>query len=227
MKLVDRFGALCGGLSILLVTVGGDVLGTPPGPQVPHPSGQQDLEYLRWLADHPSAQVGVSFELLGFTLLILFIGYVSTRVRAAGWLAAAALAGGVIGVAIKLGSAAPMFAAYLLRDEISPPTARVLVDMNGGAFVMTWLPMGLFVACAAAGGVVTNLWGRPLGWFGVLAGSATVAAAAVTGVHVLSAFFVPYLLCMLWILIISLRLGLRRSTAGVTATPSSPVPVRA
>jgi hypothetical protein len=32
-----------------------------------------------------------------------------TRVRAGGWLAAAALAGGVIAIAVKLASAAPMF----------------------------------------------------------------------------------------------------------------------
>ena len=120
MKLVDRFGALCGALSILLVTVGSDALSTPPGPQVAHPTGQQDVDYLRWLADNLAAQVGVSLDMLGFAVLILFMGFVSTRVRAAGWLAVAALAGGVIGVAIKLGSAAPMFAAYLLRDEITP-----------------------------------------------------------------------------------------------------------
>ena len=227
MKLVDRFGALCGALSILLVIVGSDVLGTPPGVQVAHPSGQQDVDYLRWLAENPSAQLGVSVELLGFALLILFIGFVATRVRDAGWLASAALAGGVIEVAIKLGSAAPMFAAYLLRDEISPQTARVLVDMNGAAFVTTWLPMGIFVGCTAAAGMITNVLGKVLGWFGVVAGSAALLATVATGVHILSAFFVPYLLCLLWILMVSLRLGFTRSAAGMAPAAAAPVPVGA
>ena len=103
--------------------------------------------------------------------MIVFISYLSTRVRDAGWLATAALAGGLIEVAIKLGSGAPMFAAYLLRDEISPETARVLIDMNGAAFVISWLPLGLFVACAAGAGMRVGVLGRVLGWGGVVVGS--------------------------------------------------------
>jgi len=221
MKLWDRVGALSGALSILLGVIGSDVLGTPPGPQSAHPTGQQALENLRWLAENPSAQVGVSLELLGFAFQIVFIGYICTRVREAGWLATAALAGGVIEVAVKLGSGAPVFAAYLLRDEISPETARLLVDMNGAAFVTTWLPMGIFVACAAAAGMVTHVLGRVLGWFGVLAGGAAVIATAATGVHLLSAFFVPFLLCLLWTLLVSLRLGLQRTATAVPEEPSA------
>jgi hypothetical protein len=227
MKLVDRLAALSGALSILLVIVGSDVLSTPPGEQAAHPTGQQDVEYLRWMADNPAAQVGVSLELLGLGLMILFIAYISNRVRAAGWLAAAALAGGVVEVAVKLGSGAPMLAAYLLRDEITPQTARVLVDMNGAAFVATWLPMGIFVASGAAAGMVTNVLGRVLGWFGVVAGCGAMVATAVSGVHVLSAFFVPFLLCLLWILMVSLRLGFARSTAAAMAEAAQPLPVGA
>lgn len=41
--------------------------------------------------------------------------------------------------------------------------------------------------------------------------------------HVLSAVFVPWLLCMLWILLVSLRLGLTRSGGQVPAS-SIPAP---
>lgn len=216
MKLSDRLAAACGAATVILVIVGGDVLGTPPGPQTTHPSGAQDLDNLTWIADNPSAQVGVALELLGFVLMIVFISYLATRFRDAGWLATAALAGGLIEVAIKLGSGAPMLAAYMLRDEISPETARVLIDMNGAAFVLTWLPLGLFVACAAGAGMSVGALGRTLGWGGVVVGVITVLLTAATGVHVLSAIFVPMLLCILWTLIVSLRLAFQRSASPVT-----------
>jgi hypothetical protein len=213
MKVMDRLAAGCGAATVLLVVVGSDVLGTPPGPQTTHPTGQRVLDIMNWVANTPSAQVGVALELLGFVLMIVFISYLSTRVRDAGWLATAALAGGLIQVAIKLGSGAPMFAAYMLRDEISPETARVLIDMNGAAFVISWLPLGLFTACAAGACLSVGVLGRVLGWGGVVVGVATVVMTAATGVHVLSAIFVPMLLCLLWMLIVSLRLAFQRSAS--------------
>ena len=119
-----------------------------------------------------------------------------------GWLATAALAGGVIAIAVKLASAAPMFASYVLRDGISPEMARVLTDMNSAAFVVDWLPTGMFAAGAA---LAARALGRILGWGGVVAGS-----GAVTGVHVLAANALLFLLCLLWILLVSVRLAVQR-----------------
>ena len=211
MKLSDRLAAACGALTVLLVVVGSDVLGTPPDPQPEHPTGQQDLDHLQWVADNPSAQAGIVLELMGFVLMIVFISYVSTRFRDAGWLATAALAGGLLEVGIKLASGAPVFAAYVLRGEIDPMTARMLIDMNGAAFVISWLPLGLFVACAAGAGLRLGELGRVLGWGGVVVGVVTVIVTAATGVHVLSAIFVPMLLCILWTLVVSLRFAFQRS----------------
>jgi hypothetical protein len=81
MKVLDRFGALSGAAGIVMTTVGSDVLGTAPGPQVAHPTGQQGLDHLHWLAGDTAAQVGITLELLGFAASIVFIGYLCTRVR--------------------------------------------------------------------------------------------------------------------------------------------------
>ena len=221
MKVADRIGALTGAASTVLLIIGNDVLGTPPGRHDAHASGQQDLADLHWLAGHPSAQAGVGLEFLGFSLMIVFIAYLSWRVRAAGWLAAAALAGGVIEIAVKLASASPRLTAYVLRDDLSPNIARVLVDMNSTAFVLTWLPAGIFVACAAGAGLLTHTFGRVLGWGGIVAGASLTLVTAAIGVHVLFAVFIPWVLCMLWILLVSLRLGLSRSREQVQS-PSIP-----
>lgn len=223
MNVADRLGALSGAASTLLIIIGNDVLGAHAASHDIHPSGQQDLIDLQWLADHPAAQVGVGLELLGLSLMIVFVAYLSTRVRAAGWLATSALAGGLIYIAVKLASASPMLTAYLLRDDLSPQTARVLIDMNSTAFVMTWLPAGIFVACAAGAALITRTLGRILGWGGILAGTSCTLLTAATGVHVLSAVFVPWMLCLLWILLVSLRLGLSR--AGEQA-PAPAIPVQ-
>ena len=219
MKALDRVGAFTGAVYVVLVMVGNS-LSTDPGPQSTHPSGQQDIASLHWLHGSTWGQVGVSLELVSFAAFMLFVGYLCTRVRAAGWLATAAVIGGVVSIAVKLGSAAPMFAGYILRDDISPETARVLSDMNGAAFVVDWLPTGLFVVCAAAAALQTRTVGRILGWGGVLVGTVSVVATAVTGVHVLGGNPVPFMLCLLWILLASVRLGAQRTAR----TPGIPTP---
>src|SRR5689334_6428904 len=121
MRILDRCGALTGAAYIVLIMVGNAMsTDAAPAQHTDRSAGQQNIDYLHWMAGSTSAQVGLTFELLGFAAWVLFVGYLCTRVRAGGWLATAALAGGVISIAVKLGSAAPMFAAYALRDEISP-----------------------------------------------------------------------------------------------------------
>jgi hypothetical protein len=213
MRILDRCAALTGAAYVVLVTIGNTMsTDNSPGPHPAHPTGQQDIASLHWLAGSTSGQAGVMLELLGFAALVLFVGHLCTRVRAGGWLATAALAGGVIAIAVKLASAAPMFAAYVLRDGISPEMARVLTDMNSAAFVVVWLPTGLFVACAAGAALATRTLGRILGWSGVVVGSGAVIVTAVTGVHVLTANALPFLLCLLWILVVSVRLGVQRTS---------------
>lgn len=148
--------------------------------------------------------------MLSFAAYAVFVAYLCTRVRASGWLATGALIGGVASIAIKLGSAAPAFAAYVLRDDISPDSARLLVDLNAAAFVVDWLPSGLFVACAAAAALRTHDVGRILGWGGVVVGVVNIASSAITGVHVLTGN-PAFLLCLLWILLVSLRWGGQRT----------------
>jgi hypothetical protein len=223
MKRLDRIGALTGAAYVILVIVGNAMSTDSSVPQSPHPTGQQDLATLRWLDGNAWAQVGLSLELLGFAAFVLFVGYLCTRVRSAGWLASSALLAGGISIAVKLASAAPSFAAYLLREEISPATARVLTDMNTVSFVLDWLPTGLFVACVAAAAVRTESLGRVLGWGGVVVGTATIALTAVTGVHVINANPVPFLMCLLWTLIVSVRMGFQRTVVAMDVHAPTPI----
>jgi hypothetical protein len=219
MRILDRCGAFTGVAYVLLILVGNQLSTDAfPGPSDAHPSGQQDLDYLHWLAGSSSAQIGLTMELAGFAAFMLFIGYLCSRIRAAGWLATSALAGGVIAVAVKLASGAPILASYILRDDLTPDTARALSDIGGAAFVLDWLPTGLFVACAAAAALAAGVVGRVLGWGGVAVGTVAVVGTAATGVHILGANALPFMLCLLWILAVSVRLGIRRTEPAVEAT---------
>jgi hypothetical protein len=220
MRILDRCGAFTGVAYVLLILVGNQLsTDNYPGRSDAHPSGQQDIDYLHWLAGSSSAQIGLTMELAGFAVFMLFIGYLCSRIRAGGWLATAALAGGVIAVAVKLASGAPILASYVLRDDLTPGTARALSDMGGAAFVLDWLPTGLFVACAAGAALAGDVVGRVLGWGGVAVGTVAVVGTAVTGVHILDANALPFMLCLLWILAVSVRLGIRRSEPAIEATP--------
>jgi type IV secretory pathway VirB2 component (pilin) len=69
--------------------------------------------------------------------------------------------------------------------------------------------------------------GRTLGWGGVVAGTAAVIVTAVTGVHVLTASALPFLICLLWILAVSVRLGVQRASRvpAETAPDAAPAAV--
>jgi hypothetical protein len=220
MKVIDRLGALTGAAYVVLVIIGNGLSTNSPGPHSDHPTGLQDIADARWLAGSASAQVGISLELISFAAWMLFVEYLFTRLRSAGWLAGGALVAGVVSVALKLGSAAPMIVGFSLRDDISPESARVLTELNGAAFVVGWLPVGLMVACAAAAALRIGALGRVLGWAGVASGSVAVVTTAVLGLNAESGNALPFLLCLLWMLIVSLHFATQRALGSTEAAVS-------
>jgi hypothetical protein len=72
-------------------------------------------------------QVGFGLAILAFGAFLVFVAYLHRVLRRAegpdGWLATVALGGGVLYLAIKVGSAAPIMTGFYRRDEslrISP-----------------------------------------------------------------------------------------------------------
>src|SRR5438874_2502705 len=73
MRIVHRCAALTGAAYVVLANVGNAMstdAGPPPNPA--HSPGQQDLDYLHWLAGSASARVALTLELLGFTVWMLW-----------------------------------------------------------------------------------------------------------------------------------------------------------
>jgi hypothetical protein len=118
----------------------------------------------------------------------------------------AAATGGIAGAAmvgVKIGSAAPVMAAYLLADSIDAQTTSVLIGLNDAAFVLSGLLMSL-----AFGALGIGLWHadgprwvtRTPAVLGVLGVGAGVAGIAEPDAYVP----VPFLLLLVWMLALAL-----------------------
>lgn len=222
MGVTERVAALSGAAYMVLANISMNAAGSAS--EVP--TGQESLDTMHRIASDPMARVMVGVHLLAIVPWMVFIGYVCWRVRAAGLLAAVALVGGLVGIAVKLGSF-PLFAtAYSLRDEISPETAHVLDQMNLISFMISVMPAGLFVLCAAAAALSSHQLGRVLGWSGIVIGAANIVVPVVTWPDMgQSAFSLSFVFLGVWELVVSLRWGFARSRPRDSISHQSGSPV--
>jgi hypothetical protein len=96
------------------------------------------------------------------------------------------------------------------RQLLSPNELLLLSDINAMAFVLSWIPAGLWVAALAC----TSLSGRIGRVVGVLAGAGAMVSGAV-GEDPGKAFFLPFLLCLLWLLVLSARMAVKSPAIGL------------
>ena len=228
IPVADRIGAACGAAYILLVLVGNQM--SSGSSSDPHPSGAKDLTDF---AASPTLTQNVGFvmELLGFLAFVPFLAWLVHALRQRGgpapWLASAAGGFGLLLLAVKMSSAMPIMAGRLDHAELSPQLARVLSDMNGAAFVFTFLPFGMFVAMTGAAFLATGFLGRVAGWSGVVIGALTVLATIATHADPVDTNVMPFLLGLLWVLVIGIRLAWGGPRVPATAAVASPATVMA
>jgi hypothetical protein len=147
------------------------------------------------------------------TLALPFVGYVYRLLREAegpnGWLAPAALAGGIVGIGIKLVSLVPELAIHRAHIADGTQLHKGLSAMADGATVLSLYPLAVFCAATAIVALRTRVLPR---WLG--AGAAITAAALAVNGAFLDASFVPALLLFLaWTLAASVYLVRRSSRA--------------
>lgn len=206
----DRAGALCGAAYIVMINVGNTL--QTGGSSNSHPSGAADLA---GFTGSPSVvqSIGFGLEFAGMLSFLAFLGWFVGFLRSRGgpapWLGSVAgLAGGVT-IAVKLASVMPMGAGELDHRVLTPALARVLADMNGAAFVITFLTYGVFMLAAGLAILTSRALGRFAGWAAVVIGAAGIVLTLATGVDPVSTNALPFILGMLWVLVIGIRLGVR------------------
>jgi hypothetical protein len=221
---MDRVGAFSGAAYVLLANIGSALVGE--GSNRAESPGQLILDEQQRIAENPWARVAFAVLVLAQLALIVFVAYLYTRLRNAGWLATTALVGGIAAIMAYLASMSIVIAVFVLRDHISPDLARALVDVDGAGHLVQLLPLGVFALFASAAALVTPALGRVLSWAGMAIGATSIVMLAASGLPANEEFFVwPFLLVVLWITVVSLRWGFARNHPRVRATvrPANPV----
>jgi hypothetical protein len=208
-----RLAAATGAAYILLILVG-NTLSTRGASTAAHPTGAAVLRDVDRQVHSAAATAGFAMEVIGFTLFIVFLGYLAAVLRSRrvepDVMAGTAVIAGVVMLAVKLGSGAPLGALMLDRHQLTPLLARILSDINSVAFVISWIPMGVFVAALALALRTAGLAGRPTAYSGVAIGLAGLALGVIGMQDPVNANPMPFLLGLIWILVVSVRLAIRR-----------------
>jgi hypothetical protein len=163
--------------------------------------------------------LGFALEILGFVLFFFFLGAFYRVLHRAegpeGWLAGTAFGAGLASLAVKVGSAAPLAAALYRRDDIDANTARTLIDINGGAFVVDGLLVAIFVLAAALSILGSRVLPAWVAWSGVVLGLIGLATPTVGILDMDNYNPVPFLLDLVWTIVVGSMLALRTRDSAV------------
>jgi len=213
----DRFAAATGAIYVALTMVGSGLATGNGDPQ----DGPAILAHLR-AGRTPMETIGVTMELIGFAVFLVFLGYLYRVLRRAegaeGWGAAVALGAGLVTTAVKLATASSGAAALLHPDRLTPDLARTFNDLGGAGFVVSGYLYGIFVLAAAGAAFASRVLPRWLTISGLVAGVLTFAAGVAGILDPVGYVPVPFLLCLAWVLVTSIVLASRgRRPVGTTA----------
>ena len=154
----------------------------------------------------PRAVAGIA----AITLALPFIAYLCSVLRRAegadSWLVSTALAAGITGIALKLGSGAPELALHTAHLTAGTQLYTAIDAIASGATVLSLYPLAAFCAATAIIGIRARALPR---WLSVGA-AVTAAALAINGAFLGTKSVPALLLFVLWTLLTS-GLLLRRT----------------
>jgi hypothetical protein len=217
LTVADRIGAACGTAYVLLILIGNSIAVSGESNT---PTGTQVLRYAQDMVDSPVRQLGTALEVLGFVALAFFLAWIVPALRRAGgvapWLANVVMIGGVATLAVKVGTIAPEAAIMAGRHTLDPDTAKAVYDIAGAGFVISFLPFAIFMIGIGASVLTTGYLGRFAGWSAIVLG--VLALVVVSTARSLDANPMPFLIGLLWILVVSVRIAWKgpRTTVAFT-----------
>lgn len=168
-----------------------------------------------------ASNVVLGAEVLALLLFVPFLAYLCSQSRdhdTSEWLVATALSAGIVAIAVKLAGVLP--AILVEQGELTPAITEALTRFGDVSFMVSMMPLGVFLAAIAAVILRSRVLPSALGW-----SAAAIAPLLVADAFDLGSQFGPaFILFLLWTLIraiILLRRAVTASTHGISA------PVRA
>jgi hypothetical protein len=205
---LSRFTAACGLFYVIIALVASGS-GDDNAP-TPNSSGQAIAAYAATHQAGPFAGLG---EMVALLLLAVFVVALYTafgRRESSKEAAVVVLVGGVLTVAIKLGSFPAFFALYSAGQGTDPAVARAMMQMNGYAFEITLFTQALLLSAVAIGGLVSEAIPR---WLAATAGVLAVALVVSAPVFATRGFNPIELFWLAWVVVASVTLTIRRTAA--------------
>jgi len=183
---LSRLGAACGAVFAIVLTVAAG-------------NGNESFS-------GPRAVAGVAAITLALPFIAYLCGVLREAERADGWLVSTALAAGITGIVLKLGSGAPELAMHQAHLVAGTQLDTAISAIADGATVLSLYPLAVFCAATAIVAFRTRALPR---W--LAAGAAVTAAAlAVNGAFLGTGSVPALLLFLVWTLLASVHL-LRRT----------------
>jgi hypothetical protein len=216
LSVLDRL-ALSGGAAFAVLMLVGNGLTEADAPTEESPAAAHAYFALLRTGSH---RLGLGMELLGLSLLVVFLAKLHAVLRDAegprSWLPQLALSGGLVTVAVKLATASTVLVGLAVEDL--PGEQALLVQRLGDAgFLVSAITSGLLVLGAAGSALASGVLPR---WFaglglavGLLAVLGSLAPSSLDGTPGVAGF----LLGLLWVLVTSVLLAARRSGAAAAA----------
>lgn len=155
-------------------------------------TGVQDL------AGTPAYTAGIVLEALGLVALMLLVTWAGTRLDP--WWSRLTTVAGTTTLAVKLASGASLSAA--VHDDLDAGVAEALVAVNDWAFVVHWLPFGVFVLAIALGARQAGLLRAFGAWTGSVLGTLMAVQALVVMGTPAAMVPVPFLLSLFWLAVV-------------------------
>jgi hypothetical protein len=168
-----------------------------------------------------TAVLGTLLEVAGTIALLVFVGVIVVRlaVRAPLWAALTGLAG-CAGVAVKFASATPLMALKMDPDLVDAGVAKILIDTNDAAFVLSGLLLSLAFLDMGVGLLSGSDVPRWLAWWPVAVGALGVVAGGAGVIAPEQYVPVPFLLLLLWLVVFAVTtLTSRASDSSMAPEP--------
>jgi hypothetical protein len=209
----EQIGA-AGGVVFVVLQMAAQALIQAGGAEPPFDAPAPAIVAFFMAKDSRLFALGEYLSTLSLIAFLWFLGSLWATLRRAegepAWLSLVALASGLMIVATVSAGASWPLAVFRQDEGLDPQIARLLFDQGNFAFANAWVMLASLSLATGVVSIRTRALPRWLGWAGVVIAVGLLAARAVWASSGL--VFLPFGLCYLWLIAISIAL-IRRPRA--------------